>query len=676
MTAHGDTRVDPYYWLRDKDDPEVVAHLRAENAYTSAMTADQTELREELYREIVARIQESDTTVPTRDGGYWYYVRTIEGKQYPQYCRRRGSPDAEEEVFLDPNVWEGEHPFVGIGDMALTRDGRWLAYSLDTSGFRQYTLRVRDLHTGHELDFSAERVTSVVWAADGRTLLFTTEDDVTKRSDQLWRQGPHPDAPTSPRELVYEEPDERFNLSVGDTRDHSLIVVTSSSHTTSEQWTIDADTPHEPPRPVAGRRPNVEYYLTRNGDDLYLRTNDEGRNFRIVKASLQRPGPEHWLEVVSHRDDVMIDALRMFKGHFVLSQRVDGLVRMQVRDVADPRASGREIEFPDATYEAHAAANPQFETTSFRFEYESMSRPDSTYSYDVTTGERTLLKQLEVLGGYDADQYVTERRFATAADGTRVPVSIVRHRDTPVDGTAPCFQIGYGSYGFPYPASFSYSRISLLDRGFVVAIAHIRGGGELGKRWHDEGRMANKMNTFTDFIAVTEFLVAEKYADPQRLGIEGGSAGGLLMGAVCNLRPELYAAVISHVPFVDVLTTMSDESLPLTVGEYEEWGNPQLEAEYRRLRAYCPYSNLGAKPYPAMLVKTSLNDSQVMYWEPAKYVARLRTLNTGRNPVLLHVNMDGGHGGSSGRYARIEETALDYAWLATQLGATKRVHGT
>lgn len=677
LRAHGEVRVDDYYWLRDRDDPKVRAYLEAENAYTEATLAPQAELRKRIYEEIVGRIKQTDVTVPTHDRGYWYYARTTEGDQYPRYCRRKGPGPAEggtaddagpEEVFLDPNLWHGVHPFVGLGDIEVSPSGRWLAYSLDTTGFRQYTLHVRDLHGGEDLDFRAERVTSVAWGTDERTLLYCTEDDVTKRSDQLWRADPFSEAAP---ELALAEPDERFNLSVGATRDHAYLVVTSSSHTTSEQWLVPAATPAESPRRVAGRRQDVEYYLTHNAGRLFLRTNDEGRNFRIVECGVERSGPEHWLEVVSHRDDVMLSGLSMFAGHFVLSKRRDGLRRLEIRRMDDTRAQGTEIDFPDPSYEAYMGSNPAFDTTTIRFEYESMSRPDSTYSHDVVTGERTLLKQAEVLGGYIADDYVVERRHATASDGTHIPVSIVRRRDTPVDGSAPCFQIGYGSYGFPYPAGFSYSRVSLLDRGFVVAIAHIRGGGELGKRWHDEGRMAHKMNTFTDFIAVSEFLLSEGYAARGRLAIEGGSAGGLLMGAVCNLRPDLFAAAISHVPFVDVLTTMSDESLPLTVGEYEEWGNPNVEAEYRRLAAYCPYTNLTAQAYPAMLVKTSLNDSQVMYWEPAKYVARLRRLKTDDNVLLLHTNMDGGHGGSSGRYARIEETAMDYAFLTSMLGATE-----
>lgn len=661
LTLHGETRVDDFFWMRNREDPEVRAYLEAENAFTAAHMAPHAALEQSLYDEIVGRIQETDSSAPLKDGGWWYTTRTEEGKQYPIFCRRKGDLEAAEEIYLDPNTWENKYPFIGIGDMDVTTSGHRLAYMLDTTGFRVYTLYVKDLATGDLLPLTAERTTSVVWAEDEETLFFTVEDATTKRSHRLYRQRLDDGEPT----LVYEETDERFSVSVRRTRSRAFLVLMISSHTTSEEHVLPADDPTGEFGLVAPRVADQEVYLAHHGDAFYLRTNDTGRNFRIVRAPVATPDREHWEEVVPHRADVMIEDIDLFRDHMVLSLRTGGLPRL---DVIPFDGEPRSIGFPDPVYDAWIGPNPEFDAVEVRFGYVSLTRPPSVFAYEPRTGTRRLLKQVEVLGGYDPDAYVSTREFAVAPDGTRVPVSIVRHKDTPLDGKAPAWLDGYGSYGFPYSTVFTHARVNLLDRGFVCAVAHVRGGGELGKPWHDDGRMAKKENTFSDFIAVAEHLIGCGYTTPERLVIEGGSAGGLLMGAVTNLRPDLFGIVVTHVPFVDVITTMSDSDLPLTVGEYEEWGNPADADAYTMMRSYCPYTNLEPQVYPTMLVKTSFEDSQVMYWEPAKYVARLRRLKTDGNPLLLHVNMKGGHGGSSGRYDRIRELAFDQAFVLSELG--------
>lgn len=659
---HGERLADDYAWLRDKPNPEVAAYLEAENAYADAILAPTEPLQESLYDEMLARIKETDDSVPYRDGDYFWYARTEQGKQYPILCRRRGSLDAPEQIALDVNALAEGQPFMAIGAYVPSDDGRLLAYSTDNTGFRQYTLQVKDLETGEVLPDRIEKTGSVAWAADGRTLFYTVED-AAKRQYRLYRHrlGERDDA------LVYEERDEMFNVHVARSRSRRVLVMTSESHTTSEARFVDADAPDGDWHIIAARRPEHEYAAAHHvgpaGEQFYIRTNDAGRNFRVVVAPAADPRPENWREVVPHRDDVMIQGLYVFARHLVLHELEGGLPHFRIIELTSGET--HRISFPEPSYSAFPAANRIFDTDTFRYEYESLVTPESVFDYDMALRTSALLKQRDVLGDYTREAYVSSRIEAVAPDGTHVPVSLIHRRDTPIDGTAPAHLIAYGSYGYPYPVTFDSNRLSLLDRGYVFAIAHIRGGGEMGKRWHDEGRMAAKMNTFTDFIAAAETLVAQRFTSPDRLSIEGGSAGGLLMGAVVNLRPDLFHAVVSHVPFVDVLNTMLDASLPLTVAEYEEWGNPNVQAEYDVMRAYSPYDNLEAKAYPAMLVKTSFNDSQVMYWEPAKYVAKLRTLKTDGSPLLLVTNMDAGHGGSSGRYDHLREAALDYAFILT-----------
>jgi oligopeptidase B len=662
-TLHGELRQDDFHWLRVKTDPAVREYLEAENAYAQAVLAPLAPLRDQLYHEMLGRIRQTDLSVPYRFRGYYYYTRTVEGLQYPVYARKPGSLDADEEVILDLNELARGHSFMALGDYAVSDDSRFVAHSMDTTGYRQYALRILDTRTGELLESHAERVTSVAWAADNRTIFYAVEHPVTKRSFQVYRHR----AGELNHDLVYEEPDERFSVGVRRTRSGDFLVMEVGSLTTSEARVLRASTPEGSWRLIEPRRPERQYFVDHRGDDFYIRVNDVGRNFRLVTAPVSEPSVANWREVIPHRDDVMLSSAQLFTGHLVTAERRDGVPRVVVHDLGS--GSSHEIEFPETVYTSGLSANAEFETRVLRVSYQSMITPSSIYDYHMDSRERILLKEQEVLGGYDRSLYATERLYATAPDGVQVPISIVYRRDRGLNSAGPLLLGGYGSYGYPSNATFSSNRLSLLDRGFAVAIAHIRGGGDLGKTWHDQGRMTRKINTFTDFIAAAEHLVDERITARERLVIEGGSAGGLLMGAVANMRPELFRAVVSHVPFVDVINTMLDETLPLTVGEFEEWGNPKVAEEYAYIRQYDPYSNLEAKAYPAMLVKTAFNDSQVMYHEPAKYTARLRTLKTDSTPLLLITNMGAGHGGASGRYDRLAEIALDYSFMIWQTGA-------
>jgi len=679
---------DDYAWLRDKQNPEVTAYLEAENAYADAVLAPLNGLREQLYQEMLSHMKQTDISVPYRDGAWWYYSRTEEGSQYAIYCRKHaaveqtpGAPGPDsgtwesspEQVILDGNELAKGHAFFAIGDTDITDDGRFLAYTTDTTGFRQYTLRIKDLETGETLPGEVERVGSIVWAADNCTLFYTVEDEQQKRQFQLWR---HTLISLHTRdELVYQDDDERFNVGVGRTRDGKFLVVESASHTTTESRVLAADQPEGSFALISERHDDHEYSIDHRNGLWFIRTNDSGRNFRLVTAPVATPGRSHWTERIPHRDGVMLEEIDLFAGFFIACERENGLPRLRLWNFSGdgPEAARTaEIAFPEPAYSAHPHINRIFETTTFRYGYQSLVTPSSVYEYDVASGASTLLKQLEIPGGFDRTLYASERVHATAPDGVQVPVSLVYRKDKREPGRNPLYVYGYGSYGYSLPIGFSSNRLSLLDRGVVMAYAHIRGGGDLGEPWHDAGKMLVKRNTFTDFIASVEHLTAAGFGDPKRVAIEGGSAGGLLMGAVSNMRPDLFRAVLSHVPFVDVMNTMLDASLPLTVPEYEEWGDPNHENYFQYMLSYSPYDNLKAASYPAMLVKTSLNDSQVMYWEPAKYVAKLRTLKTDNNTLLLVTNMEAGHGGASGRYDYLKEIALDYAFLLRELGIVSR----
>lgn len=658
---HGERLVDDYFWLREKTRPDVAQYLEAENAYTDAFMKPLEGLQDTLYREMLARIKETDANVPYRLGEYFYYSRTEQGKQYPIYCRKKGSLDAPEEITIDLNVLAVGEKFMSLGSYVPNDAGTLLAYATDVTGFRQYTLVVKDLVTGQHLDVRVEKTGSVAWSTDNRTLFYTIED-AAKRQYRLYRHR----LGTQAHDLIYEETDEAFSVYVSRTRSREYLLLNIGSLTTSEVRYVPSSRPDDEWKLVAPRVQDHEYELDHHGDLFYVRANDKGRNFRVVTAPVGQPGREHWTELVPHRADVMVEGLECFKSYYVLQEREGGLPQLRVTDLGTHDT--HRIAFPEPTYTVYPSSNFEFDTRQLRYNYQSLVTPPSVFDYDMSQRTTTLLKEQPVLGGYDRAQYASEWIKVTAKDGVQVPVSIVYKKGVKQDGSTPLLLTGYGSYGISLPISFSSNRLSLLDRGFIYAIAHIRGGGDLGKPWHDAGRMMNKKNTFTDFIAAAEHLIAEKYTSSQRLVIEGGSAGGLLMGAVSNMRPDLFKAVILQVPFLDVINTMLDESLPLTVGEFEEWGNPKKKPEFDYIRSYSPYDSLEKKTYPAMLVKTSFNDSQVMYWEPAKYVAKLRTLKTDSEPLLLKTNMAAGHGGASGRYDALRELAFSYAFLLNQVG--------
>lgn len=660
---HGERLVDDYAWLRRKDDPEVIAHLQAENAWTEQVLAPLAGCRTRLYDEMFNRIKDVDSSVPYPEHGYWYYHRTEEGKQYPIHCRRKGSAEGPEEVILDLNVMAEGKAYLALGEYVVSDDGRHLAFSTDETGFREYTLQVKDLASGVLLAERMPNTGSAAWAADHQTFFYTVED-TAKRKYRLYRHrlGTDPAAD----ELVYEETDERFGIGVARGQSDRFLMLYSGSHTTSELRALEADQPEGAWRLLAPRVDDQEYDASHHGDRFFIRVNDTGRNFRMVTAPVEAPDRASWTEWLPHREEVMLEDFDLFAGHMVLWEREDGVPHAHIVDLDTSEA--HRLSFDEEVYEAYPGMNHEWETPFLRLEYQSLVTPPSVYDYDMRTRERHLRKQKEVLGGYDPAAYTTHRMHAEAPDGTQVPMSLVYRKDRRGEDGMPTLLKGYGAYAYPYPIAFSSERLSLLDRGVLVAIAHVRGGGELGRPWHDAGRMQHKMNTFTDFLACADALVNEGWADPARLVAEGGSAGGLLMGVVTNLRPERWTAVLSHVPFVDVLNTMLDPALPLTVGEFEEWGNPAIEEQYRWMRAYCPYTNLAPGQYPAMLIRTALNDSQVMYWEPAKYVAKLRTLQQNDAPVLLETNMGAGHGGASGRYDRLQELALDHAFVLWQMG--------
>jgi oligopeptidase B len=663
-TIHGKTLVDDYAWLRERSNPDVKTLLEAENAYAEFVMKPTEARQKKLYDEILSHIKETDDSVPYLSDGYYYYSRTLKGKQYFELCRKKGSLDAPEQVILDLNkMGEGEK-FMSVGTFSVSDDGNWLAYTTDNVGFRQYRLHVRDLRTMHDLPDTAERVVSLDWAADNRTLFYTVEDEVQKRSYRLYRHEVETDAKQDA--VIFEEKDERFNIEVNKTRSKQFLLLTDASHISSEVRFLPSDQPTGQWNLIAPHVDNVEYYVDHRGDNFYIRTNDTSQAFRVVTAPVVSPGKDHWKEFVPSQADVPLENIDVFKNFYVLSQRVSGLPLFRVVQFGD--GSSKEIQFPEPAYSASPAANAEFNTTNFRYSYQSLVTPPSVFDYSVVTHQSTLLKENEVPGGFDRNNYVSERVFATASDGTRVPISLFYRKDLKNKATAPLYLYGYGSYGYSLPVTFSPSRLPLVDRGLIVALAHIRGGGELGKPWHDAGKMMTKKNTFTDFIASAEYLVDHGYGARDKIGIEGGSAGGLLMGAVTNMRPDLFRVVLCEVPFVDVMNTMLDASLPLTVPEYEEWGNPNTEPAFDYMLSYSPYDNLAKKDYPTMMVRTSFDDSQVMYWEPAKYVSKLRTVKTDNNPLIFYTNMHGGHGGSSGRYDRIHEVAFNWAFLLTQMG--------
>jgi oligopeptidase B len=661
---HGDSFVDNYFWLRNKGTPEVEQYLRAESAYADEAMKPTAALQEKLYQEMVSRVQEDDSTVPYQKGHYWYYGRTDKGKQYPTVCRK-ASLDGPEQILLDINAMSEGKKYLAVGGWSVSDDDNQLVYVTDETGFRQYELHVRDLRTGVEGPEHIARVDSISWSSDSSILYYVVEDPQEKRPYQLWRHRLNTTGDT----LIYEEKDQAFDLEIGRSRSKQYIFVTSSSHTTSEIRFFDAgeETPHlvliEP------RQQGREYYADHRGGDLWIRTNDTGRNFRLVTAPVASPGRDHWKEVIPEREGVMLSDVDLFRDFVVLDEREGGLPQITFLDPTTFQR--RRVTFPEADFEVSAADNPEFDQAAYRVTYESLVTPETWIDINAATLQQTVLKKQPV-PNYDASRYEVERQIAPASDGTRIPIAVVHRKGLVRDGKSPLYLYGYGAYGWSLSDQFDADRTSLLDRGVSCAIAHVRGGGELGKRWHDEGRMLKKMNTFTDFIASAEYLVAEKYTSPDRLAIGGASAGGLLMGAVTNLRPDLFRVVLAWVPFVDVINTMLDESLPLTVPEFEEWGNPKKPDEYAYIMRYSPYDNIAARQYPAILVRSAYNDSQVMYWEPSKYVARLRALKKDTHPLLFKIDMEpAGHSGTSGRYDRLRDIAFDDAFMLTQFGITQ-----
>ncbi len=665
LELHGVERVDPYYWLKDRENPEVIAYLEAENAYTEAAMAPTKELQEKLYEEIVGRIKQDDSTVPYLERGYYYYERYEEGDNYPIYCRKKGSLEAPEEVLVDANKLAEGHEFFSLRGDRVSSGSTIFTYAVDTVGRRFYTRKFRDVATGKDLPDVLQNVTpNAAWANDDKTLFYAKQHPETLRWYRIYRHvvGTDPAADV----LVYEEPDEEFNTFVYKTKSDKYVVIGSTQTLSAEYRLVDANDPAAAPRLFQAREENHEHSIDHIGGHFYIRTNLDAKNFRLMKTPETATAKSNWVEVIPHRDDVFLSDIDLFQNHLVVSERKGGL--LQLRIVPWDGGAEHYLDFGEPAYAAYATDNREPDTKVLRYAYTSLTTPWSWFDYDMETRKKTLLKEDPVLGGFDKANYKTERLHAPAADGTPIPVSLVYRKDLfKKDGTNPLLLYGYGSYGASIDAGFSPHRLSLVDRGFVFAIAHIRGGQELGRQWYEDGKLFKKKNTFTDFIDCAKHLVAEKYTRPEALFAMGGSAGGLLMGAVANMAPELFRGIISHVPWVDVVTTMLEPDIPLTTSEYDEWGDPRKKDYFDYMLSYSPYDNLAKKDYPDMLVTTGLHDSQVQYWEPAKYVAKLRTLNTGDGLLILKTNMEAGHGGATGRLKRHRETALDYAFLLSRV---------
>jgi len=667
LVAHGDVRIDDYYWLRDRANPAVIAYLQAENDYARAVMADTASLQESLFQEMRGRIRETDSTAPVADGGFWYYQRTVAGLDYPIYCRRAGTMAAPEEVLLDVNQLAEGKAFCEVGEFVISPDHRLLAYACDVDGNELYTIVVKDLTTGALLE---DRITGAYygleWSNDSRSLFYTTVD-AAHRPDSVWRH--ELGAVQAADVRLLHEPDERFFVTLYKTRSKRFIVVHLRSNMTTEAHVIDADAP-TPPRLIAARRQGHEYRIDHRGNHFYILTNDQAEDFCVMVAPVDNPASAAWRLLLPEAAGVLIDRIDLFQDHLVTLEWAGGVKRVRVVRLAaaEPAiAATHWIDFPEDAYAVSVAENPAFASTTLRLNYSSLKTPPTVYAYDMEARRLEVLKQDEI-ADYNPDNYVTRRLWATAPDGVQAPISLVCHKETRLDGSNPCLLYSYGAYGVSSEPGFRANRLSLLERGFVFAVAHIRGGSELGRSWYRNGKLHHKQNTFTDFIAAAEALIAAGYTRPDRLTIMGRSAGGLLMGAVTNQRPDLFAGVIAGVPFVDVLTTMHDPSIPLTVIEYEEWGNPADPELYAAMRAYSPYDNLAPRAYPPLLATAGLHDPRVGYWEPAKYVARLRQLKTDANVVLLKTNMAAGHGGASGRYEYLRETAFEYAFLLKAVG--------
>lgn len=665
LTIHGDTRIDNYYWLREREDPEVIGYLEEENAYRENVMKETEGLQEELFDEIVGRIKQTDESVPYKKNGYYYYTRYEEGKEYPIYCRKMGSLDAEEEIMLNVNEMAEGYAYYAAGGLSISPNNRYLSYGVDTVSRRKYTIHIKDLETGEILeDYIPLTTGSSTWANDNKTLFYTVKDEQTLRSKSIHKHTRGTSA--SEDMVVYNEEDETFSTYVYKTKSEQYIVIGSGSTLTTEYRVLDADNPGGEWKVIQPRVRGLEYGISHYEDHFYVVTNLDAKNFRLMRTPVNATTKENWTEVIPHREDVMLEGVELFSNYMVVDERKEGLNNLRIINMNDD--SEYYMEFWEEVYTAGISANPEFNTDVLRFSYTSLTTPFSTYDFNMKTREKELLKRQEVLGEFDPDNYEAKRIYATAADGKRIPMSLVYRKGVETDGDNPALIYGYGSYGATMDPRFSSVRLSLLDRGFVYAIAHIRGSQIYGRPWYEDGKLFNKINTFTDFNSCSEALIEQGYTNPEKLFAMGGSAGGLLIGAVINLRPDLYRGVIAAVPFVDVVTTMLDESIPLTTSEYDEWGNPNEKDYYEYMLSYSPYDQVKAQDYPNMLVTTGLHDSQVQYWEPAKWVAKLRDMKTDDNLLLLYTNMDTGHGGASGRFERYRETAMEYAFMFMLLG--------
>ncbi len=661
----GTTRVDQYYWLKERSNPEVIKYLEDENAYTQAVMAHTKPLQERLYEEMKGRVLQNDQSVPFREGNYYYYTRLVEGKNYPIYARKRGSLTAPEEIMIDVNVLaEGKPTFiVRASDVSPGED--IYAFGVDTTGGRVGSIRFKNLRTSEMLsDVLPGAIGGVAWAQDNRTIFYTKADSVTVRPYQVWRH--RLGTPASSDKIVYEDKDETYYVSVFTTKSRAYVMIQSSQTMATEYSYVPADKPDQPFKVLIPRQRGHEYFANHFGDYFYLLSNDHAQNFRLMRTPVARPGRDNWEEVIPHRPDVLLEDFEFFRDFLVLSERKDGLVQLRVRPWSGGGRGEYYLDFGEPAYVAWVSVNREFDTPQLRYVYMSLTTPSTTYDYDMRTKQRTLLKRDQILGGFDPANYVTERIYTTARDGARVPVSIVYKKG--VARPAPLLLTGYGSYGSSSDPTFSSDRLSLIDRGFVFAIAHIRGGSEMGRAWYENGRQLQKKNTFNDFIDVADDLIRRGYTRSDRLFARGASAGGLLMGAVVNARPELWHGVIAGVPYVDVITTMSDSTIPLTTGEYDEWGNPHDSTFYRYMLSYSPYDNVERKAYPNMLITAGLYDTQVLYVEPAKWTARMRAMKTDNNRLILRTNMEAGHSGASGRYERWRDVAFEYAFLLDLAG--------
>lgn len=670
LKIHGYEITDNYAWLRDRGDkknPEITKYLEAENAYTEAHMGRHKAFVDNLYTEMLGRIKQTDLSVPYKLGKYWYFNKTEEGKQYPSYLRSKKKGGPNPELLLDQNEMAKDFKFFSIGAFEPSDDGRLLAFSTDTTGYRQYTLQIKDLRTGKMLPEKIERVTSQEWSNDGKYIFYVQEDAVSKRSDKLYR---HTVGSTEPDNLIFDEKDVLFGIGIGRSRDKKMLFISSYAKTMREAWYLPSDDPLGEFKLISPRREGHEYSADYDNGEFYIVTNREAENFKVMRAPGNDPSEKNWAEFIPHNPAVKIEDINFFKNYAVVSELENGLEYIRVMDRKTRRAPTR-IETPESVYTMGLGANPEYDTPVIRYTYASMITPNSTYEFDFKTQKSSLIKQQEIPSGYDKMQYETARVWATARDGVKVPISLIMKKGTKLDGKSPMLLYAYGSYGASMTPGFSTARLSLVDRGMIYAIAHIRGGGELGEKWRMEGRMFKKLNTFHDFVDSAKWLIANKYTSSDRLVIQGGSAGGLLMGGVVNMAPDTFHAVIAQVPFVDVMNTMLDETLPLTTDEWIEWGNPNEKTAWDYMVQYSPYENVKAQRYPNMLIEISLNDSQVPYWEGAKFAAKLRELKTDDNTILLKTNMGAGHGGSSGRYDRLKEIAFDYAYALIQVGITK-----